>query len=327
MSRKNQRPGNAPDAGQSVTSAETRGARIGFIILAVLVSFVAVWMYVQGRKALQEEVRAIDASPVSISGFRSDLWQLPEERLLGFVEIPAGEFLMGSDPGVDRQAYANERWSATRQQGTVDLPRFFLARYEVTVAQYRAFIEDTGHPFVPEALANEPDHPVANITWTDALAYCRWLQERLLAAEETPSALRELLLAGWRITLPTEAQWEKAARGTAGSVYPWGNQLTGNRANFNTDQTRPVGSFPCPDCNYGLADMSGNVWELTRSPYQPYPYTTADNGTNLEQDALWVMRGGSYADGPANIRCAVRGGVDPGVRNPTIGFRLALSPG
>ncbi|MBT8148072.1 MAG: formylglycine-generating enzyme family protein, partial [Gammaproteobacteria bacterium] len=208
---------------------------------------------------------------------------------------------------------------------SVDLPGFFMARYEVTVAQYREFVRDTGRAAVPETLAAENDHPVTNITWTDALAYARWLQDRLLQHADTPAQLKSLLEAGWQVSLPTEAQWEKAARGTDGNIYPWGNQPLQQRANFGAAATQPVGSSDCPECNFGLADMSGNVWELTRSPYQSYPYTTEDDRSNLSEDALWVMRGGSYADGPANVRAAVRGGVDPGVRNATIGFRLVLT--
>ena len=317
------KPGNAASGeGGGSPPAEQRSGIIGFIILSVLVAFVAVWMYVQGRQALlPAEPAEVAAAGAMIDGFRADLWQLPDEPMLGFVEIPEGKFLMGSNPAVDRQAYENERWSQGARQGTVDLPRFYMARYEVTVGQYSAFVQDTGRPFVQAALSGEPDHPVANITWTDALAYSRWLQARLLASAQTPAAIRTLLAEGWQITLPTEAQWEKSARGSEGAIYPWGNRLLEGRANFGADSTRPVGSFECPDCSYGLSDMSGNVWELTRSPFKPYPYNSEVDLATLGEDALWVMRGGSYADGPANIRTAVRGGVDPGVRNTTIGFQ------
>jgi formylglycine-generating enzyme required for sulfatase activity len=86
-----------------------------------------------------------------------------------------------------------------------------------------------------------------------------------------------------------------------------------------------VGGFVCAECPYGLADMSGNVWEWTRSPYQPYPYDPTDDRDDLESDALWVMRGGSFGDDPRQVRAAVRGGADPGARRPFIGFRVALS--
>jgi len=86
-----------------------------------------------------------------------------------------------------------------------------------------------------------------------------------------------------------------------------------------------VGSFSCPECQFGLMDMSGNVWEWTRSPYQNYPFDSADDRGNLSEDALWIMRGGSYNDEANNARAAVRGAADPGARRPFIGFRVVLS--
>ncbi|MCB1669788.1 MAG: SUMF1/EgtB/PvdO family nonheme iron enzyme [Gammaproteobacteria bacterium] len=318
--------GGGAEAGKASQPAQQRGARIGFVILAVLVTFVALWMQIQGRRALTVPGnQALATATEKVAGFQADFLQLPDDPLLGMVEIPAGEFLMGSDPSVDRQAYENERWSATQRQGTVTLPDYYIGRFEVTVGQYAAFVQATGHAYLPSALSANPDYPVANVTWTDALAYCRWLQNQLLDSERTPTGLRELLRAGWTVTLPTEAEWEKAARGSDGRLYPWGNRLQEGFANFGSSASRPVGSYDCPDCSYGLSDMSGNVWELTRSPLQPYPYSSKDDFDSLDGDALWVMRGGSYADGPANIRAAVRGGVDPGVRNDTIGFRLVLT--
>lgn len=325
MNVKNEQSVAGSGTGLSAEPDRYPGASTGFIILTVLVAFVAVWMSVQGRQALQEGNSTAIAPSTMLDGFNAALWQLPDEPLLGFVEVPAGAFLMGSNPSIDRQAYENERWSRATRQGTVDLPGFYIGRYEVTVAQYLEFVRDTGRAALPETLSADLTHPVTNITWTDALAYARWLQDRLLQHADTPAAIKSLLEAGWQISLPTEAQWEKAARGTSGNIYPWGNQLMQERANFGSSTTRPVGSYPCSECNYGLADMAGNVWELTRSPFQAYPYSAEDDRDNLSEDALWVMRGGSYADGPGNVRAAVRGGVDPGVRNDTIGFRVVLT--
>ena len=257
--------------------------------------------------------------------FRSDGWFLPDEALFGFVEIPGGRFLMGSDPSVDALAFETERWSEAAPQGTVDLPVFLIGRYEVTVAQFRAFVEATGSDVDEQALIAPPDHPIAFVSWPDALAYARWLDSTLREAPQTPPELRQLLLDGWRITLPTEAQWEKAARGENGRVFPWGNGIVPELANYAGAGASPVGDFDCRECAYGLSDMSGNVWEWTRSPYQPYPYTAADDRDNLEVDALWVMRGGGFADTEQNVRAAVRGGADPGVRRDFIGFRLVVS--
>jgi formylglycine-generating enzyme required for sulfatase activity len=252
--------------------------------------------------------------------FRADAWALPDEDLLGFVEIPAGPFVMGADAKLDPLAFDNERW-----QGTVDVPLFYIGRFEATVAQFKAFVDATSFKVDAQALQDAPNHPVTFISWPDALAYCRWLERRLREWPATPARLRALLQEGWRVTLPTEAQWEKAARGTDRRVYPWGNEPRKDRANFESKGTTPVGQFPCPECPFGLADMSGNVWELTRSPYQPYPYDESDDRRDLDADALWIMRGGHFGDPARNVRTTTRGGADPGARRAFIGFRIVIS--
>lgn len=264
--------------------------------------------------------------PTELAGFRADAWFLPADDMLGFVEVRGGPFLMGSDPTVDPLAFDIERWSPTQAQGTVDVPTFYVARFEVTVAQYAAFVRASGHRVADQgALAGRPNFPVVSVSWTDALAYASWLEQSLRAADVTPAELRRLLDEGWHVTLPTEAQWEKAARGTDGRIYPWGNTPRAERANYQGPGVTRVGAFDCPECPYGLSDMSGNAWEWTKSPYQPYPYDPTDDALGLDVDALWIMRGGSFSDGPQNIRAAVRGGADPGARRPFIGFRLVLS--
>ena len=265
--------------------------------------------------------------PDALDGFRADAWFLPDDALLGWVEIPAGPFTLGSDPTVDPRAFENERWSAQRAQGTVDLPAFAIGRYEVTVAQFRAFAETTGVTVDAATLGGPPDHPVGSVSWPDALAYGRWLEATLREWPGTPPLLRQWLDAGWRVTLPSEAEWEKAARGGDGRVYPWGNVPRRDRANYGGgDGPTPAGSFDCPECPFGLHDMSGNVWELTRSPYQPYPYDESDDDADLETDALFVMRGGSFMDPAGNVRAATRGGADPGARRLFIGFRVVITP-
>lgn len=259
------------------------------------------------------------------SRFRPDLWFLPAEDLLGFVEIPSGPFLMGSDPALDSLAYDNEHWLETGGQATVEIPSFYIGRYEVTVAQFRAFVEATGHRADPAALTGVADHPVSAVSWPDALSYARWLEGELIGSPDTPAGLASLLEEGWRVTLPTEAEWEKAARGTDGRIYPWGNEPRRDRANFGSGGPRPVGSVPCPECPHGLADMAGNVWEWTRTPFRTAPYDGRGSPTNLADDALWVIRGGSFGDSEQNVRTAVRGGGDPGARRPFIGFRVGIS--
>ena len=257
--------------------------------------------------------------------FRMSAWNLPDEPLLGFVEVPAGPFPMGSNPLIDPMAFENERWSESRRQGAVELPDYYIARYETTIAQYQAFIDATGYSAAQLADSSQENLPASGVSWTDALAYARWLEAAMKSSDQTPPELRELLENGWHLTLPNEAEWEKAARGTESRIFPWGNQPRKDRANFSGSGPVPVGSIPCPECPYGLRDMSGNVWEWTRSPYQPYPFTTEDDFENLAEDALWVMRGGSFNDVENNVRTAVRGAADPGARRPFIGFRLVIS--
>jgi len=266
------------------------------------------------------------ALTLELPGYRADLGHLPDGPLLGFVEIADGPFLMGSDPAIDTLAYDVERWSADQPQGVVDVPAFFIGRSEVTVAQFAAFVEATGYEVDPQALAGPLLHPVSLVSWPDALAYCRWLEELLRESPATPPELRTMLVEGWRLTLPSEAQWEKAARGGDGRIFPWGNELRRDRANFATGRTAPVGELACPECPHGLSDMSGNVWEWTRSPWQPYPYDEADDREGLEGDALWVMRGGSFADPVRHVRAAIRGAAGPDVRREFIGFRVVIAP-
>jgi formylglycine-generating enzyme required for sulfatase activity len=250
---------------------------------------------------------------------------LPADDMLGFVEVPSGPFIMGSDKATDPLAFDNETWSPTEPRGVVDLPAFYIARYEVTVAQFQVFVAATGKSVEPQTLSSPPVHPVAFVSWPDALAYCRWLEAAMKVSRTTPASLKESLNAGWHVTLPSEAEWEKAARGTDGRRYPWGNEARGDRANMRGDRTVAVGSMDCPECAHGLSDMGGNVWEWTRSPYQPFPYDPNDDSSTTTADALWVMRGGSFNDTEQTIRAATRGAADPGARRSFIGFRVALT--
>lgn len=250
---------------------------------------------------------------------------MPEDRLLGFVDIPAGSFPMGSNPLIDPMAFENERWSESRRQGIFEVSQYYIARYETTVAQYRAFVEATNYMADPQSLAGPDNYPVTFVSWTDALAYSRWLDGQLRALPELPLELKRFLDDGGKVTLPNEAEWEKAAKGEEGRIYPWGNQFLPGMANVNTGELQAIGGAQCADCAYGLSDMSGNVWEWTRSPYLSYPFETSLDRVNLSEDALWVMRGGSFNDEINNARAAVRGAADPAARRPFIGFRVVLS--
>jgi formylglycine-generating enzyme required for sulfatase activity len=315
-----------PPTTEPVQTAATRGQALGLVFIAATVIVVAAFMYMQRPTESQVAPKTAEsAQDAALPGFRADAWFLPDDELLGFVEIAGGPFRMGSDPSVDPLAYDNERWSTSIPQTEVELPTFYIGRYEVTVAQFRAFAADAGFAADETSLSGLPDHPVTFVSWPDALAYCRWLDEALRESPETPASLRRLLESGWHVTLPTEAQWEKAARGSDARIFPWGNEPRRDRANYRGSGTTSVGSFACPECPFGLSDMSGNAWELTQSPYRPYPYRAVLTDINLEADALWVMRGGSFGDPEQNIRTATRGGADPGARRGFIGFRVVLT--
>lgn len=248
------------------------------------------------------------------------------DDLGGFVEIPAGAFTMGAGPRTSPDAFDNERWSPTADEGTLDLATFYLARREVSAGEFAAFVRASGWRADPRVLAASPAAPASYVAWTDALAYTRWLTTSLARATATPPRLAALLKAGWRVSLPTEAQWEKAARGGDRRIYPWGETLGRDHATFDAPAPVAVGQHPCPACSYGLEDLAGNVWEWTRSPYQPYPYDESNDRDGLDADALWVMRGGGFGDPARLIRTTARGAAEPGARRPFIGFRVALVP-
>jgi formylglycine-generating enzyme required for sulfatase activity len=314
----------------NISDAAVGRGQVGGVIIVLLVGVVSAWLYIQRPDPLLTSSSSSSAMRVDLSepeGFRRDVWFLPDEELLGFVEVPAGPFLMGSDPNHDQMLFDNERWVPSGGRELVHLPTYYIGRYEVTVAQFSMFVEATGFRVDDGALARPANHPVTHISWPDALAYCRWLESSLLGSPATPNFLRELIENGWRVSLPTEAEWEKAARGSDGRIFPWGDTPRRDRANYEATDSAPVGSFNCPECPFGLFDMSGNVWELTSSAYRPYPYGPITDLATLPQDALWVMRGGSYSDSSRNIRAAVRGGADPGARRSFIGFRVALIQG
>ncbi|MCY4358827.1 MAG: SUMF1/EgtB/PvdO family nonheme iron enzyme [Gammaproteobacteria bacterium] len=298
--------------------------RVGITVISFATVLVALYLFQVSTPKQQTEKTKSIAEWKDLPGFSSTHWYLPDEELLGFVEIPAGTFIMGSNPALDRMAYLNEQWSDLRRQGEVDLPRYFIARNETTKAQFARYLAESGQKEWQPTTEQNWNLPAANLSWPEALAYTRWLDQQLRKATDIPNALRIILDSDARVTLPNEAEWEKAARGTDGRIFPWSSSPIDSLANFNAEAPRLVGS-KCTQCAWGLHDMAGNVWELTRSPLKNYPWSAEDDAGNLDGDALYVMRGGSYADSLNNIRAAVRGAVDPGARNETIGFRIVIS--
>jgi formylglycine-generating enzyme required for sulfatase activity len=273
--------------------------------------------------------------------FRVEAWFLPDEPLVGFVEIPAGPFLMGSDKKNDPQTYDNET-----PQHTLTLPGYYLSRYPVTVAQFRAFVEQSGYePEDPDSLRGLANHPVVYISWYEAVRYCQWLTEHLREWPDTPEPLATLLRKeGWQVMLPSEAEWEKAAGGPStgsgdGRIYPWGDEFDANRANTSEtriDELSAVGCFPQGASPYGCLDMAGNVWEWTRSlwgkdygkPDFRYPYDPGDGRERLDapNNVLRVLRGGAFWGGLGDARCAARRWHYPDSRNDHRGFRVVVRP-
>ncbi|WP_300449131.1 SUMF1/EgtB/PvdO family nonheme iron enzyme [Accumulibacter sp.] len=258
--------------------------------------------------ATQRRIAAAEALGV-IGGSR--YWRPPHGDP-EWVAIPAGEFTMGEAEAAHR----------------VRLPAYAIARVPVSNAQYALFVQATGYD-PPEYWngkrppRNREAHPVVEVSWHDALAYCRWLSE----ATRRP------------IGLPSEAEWEKAARGDADArAYPWGDVFDAARCNVGGsgfDGTTPVGVFAHGASPYGCLDMAGNVWEWTRSlwgkdPQKPtfvYPYAASDpkrEDLNAPDDVYRVVRGGSWYFLRGFARCAYRYGFRPGFRYVFLGFRVVL---
>jgi len=237
-------------------------------------------------------------------------------ELAEMIRIPAGEFIMGTD---------NPRTNPeNRPAHRVWLPSYWIDKYPVTNAQYARFVAATGHrpPLhwengrIPRGLAL---HPVTMVSWYDARDYCRWAGKRL----------------------PTEAEWEKAARGTDGRIWPWGNQMDPNRLNtyYRIGRTTPVNAFPNGASPYGVMDMAGNVQEWTATRFAPYPGTDAPkelfaakvldpNYRPRKEEkerglAYYVMRGGSWKSDPFSTATYHRNYSLPNYAADFYGFRCA----
>ena len=239
------------------------------------------------------------------------------------VRIPAGTFIMGSDKKVDHNAYQPEF-----PQRKVYLDAFEIDKFEVTTVQFLKFVLATNRaPLIDwqydggnfqETMVN---HPVMHVSWYDADAYCKWAGKRL----------------------PTSAEWEKAARGEDGRIYPWGNQPAGlSRANFGRTglsgpvRDRPerlllyppiisVDKYENAVSPYGVFQMAGNVAEWTADWYDPHYYKTAPdrNPKGPEKGTQKAFRGGGWIDSTPSVRPAQRNGTEPNTKMNWLGFRCA----
>ena len=250
-----------------------------------------------------------------------------------YVAIPAGSFTMGAqkaDPSKtnhDPEAYENEG-----PVSDVALDAYRIGRYPVTVTEYRRFLESGGYadplhwtaggpgrrqaPQRWEEQLPFPNRPVVGVSWYEALAYCRW--------------------AGG--SLPSEAEWERAARGTEGRRFPWGTDPPNTRCNYdcNIGHPTPVGIYPLGTTPEGVHDLAGNVWEWTRSlwgtdwnkPGLKYPYDASDGREDLEaaESVARVLRGGEFGSNAWYVRCTCRNGHVPLDHGWSIGFRVVVCP-
>jgi formylglycine-generating enzyme required for sulfatase activity len=305
----------------------------------------------------------LDHVPVLNPDSYEVITKVREKDGMVMVYVPAGEFKMGSwgDNWIRKTESPKEiEWKNSGLYIFPDeipgrkvyLDAYWIDQTEVTVAMFRKFIQETGyvttaerdgwgkcwtpgpkeeewekvpgadweHPYGPDSSA-EDDHPVTQVSWEDALAYAEWVGGKL----------------------PTEAQWEKAARGTDGRYWPWGIVFDGNLVNScdlsckierwkdeRTDDgfafTSPAGSFPGGASPYGALDMSGNVWEWTRDWYEKYYYWRAPdkNPTGPESGSLRSMRGGAWYDTDVWMTCTVRHQNPARDRYTDLGFRCVL---
>jgi iron(II)-dependent oxidoreductase len=191
----------------------------------------------------------------------------------------------------------------------VYLDAYHIDKYEVTNAEYRRFVDATGRAaptFWNDARFNGPTQPVIGVTWHDADAYCRWAGKRL----------------------PTEAEWEKAARGTDGRKYSWGEQWDPSRANSTESRlgrTAPLGTYPTGVSSYGAHDMAGNVWEWVADWYNKDYYQSSPqrNPKGPNSGTTRVLRGGSWYSDPFALRAAERNDEPADRRLDRVGVRCA----
>jgi len=260
----------------------------------------------------QEPVPAVKQNlPASPRGSHEVLDALPPWAP-ALVHIPAGPFLMGSSDA-DKQADDDEN-----PQHTLTLPDFWISKTPVTNAQFRPFVEGDGYKnwaywteagwqwrerdktvspgYWGDAEWNGDNYPVVGVSWFEAVAYCRWLSAQ----------------TGHPFRLPSEAEWEKAARGPKGLIWPWGNSWEVGRCNSEEaglKRTSPVGQYPEGASPYGALDMAGNVWEWCATEWRKrYPYQLEDEWAEayLDKNKSPMLRGGSWYDAQKSVRGAYR---------------------
>jgi len=264
------------------------------------------------EQAKAEFTRALEVKPDggeaitelrALSGEATPILPTPPSAVeAAMIAIPAGEFTMGSENKIERPPHA------------VFVDAFEIDQFEVTNEQFERFIAETGYITDAEKAGdtswrayatNKPNHPVVKVSWNDAKAFCEWAQKRL----------------------PTEAEWEKAARGTDGRTYPWGNDWDVNKANTKEAGYRGttiVGSFPAGASPYGVMDMAGSVSEWTSDWFKQYPgYPGGDNEAQYFGEKYRVIRGGGWFSDQEQVRTTERSASSVELANDDVGFRCA----
>ncbi len=285
--------------------------KLAFLVAVLFFTSLPLVGILRGTSPTPKEDRAISSESDQDSARTSDedhyddaKEPIAEEMVL----IPAGPFTRGTMAGgYDEQP-----------EGMVSLSAFHIDRYEVTNFQYNQFREATGHrkPSPPSRYARNlgkmrhGNQPVVYVSWGDAAAYCRWKGKRL----------------------PTEAEWEKAMRGTDGRLWPWGNADDPRAANHGRvddgyEVTAPVGKFIKDISPYGVSDGTGNVMEWVADWYRERVYRdgTKENPSGPGHGVFRVLRGGSYTTSGLDLRITSRSKMVPDFRDETIGFRCAKS--
>lgn len=258
-------------------------------------------LYLIGQKKVSARKAAINAITVPKGQKSGDKAKNPIDDA-EMVWVPAGEFLMGSN-NKDEEACANEK-----PQHKIYLDGYYVYKYEVTVAQYRKFCEDTNREMPEEPFWGWKDnYPIVMVSWNDAKAYADWA----------------------RACLPSEAQWEKAARGQNGRIFTWGDVWDEDKyANReNSEQAQLVGTFPDDKSVYGALDMIGNISEWCSDWFDEkyYKKSTDKNPSGPKTGTLRVIRGGSWADdGSTYYRSAYRSHGKPDGKFDNCGFRCVM---
>jgi formylglycine-generating enzyme required for sulfatase activity len=287
----------------------------GAMVALIVVAAVLIALLSEGDNHSDRLAAALDRAQKFSGG--NDDWEPFEWEFDGvaMVLVPAGCFMMGStDEQVDYAVYemgVERSWVEGEQPAhrvCIDDP-FWIDKYEVTNAQYKRCVGagDCAPPGDPTYFDDPAyaDHPVVFVDWHQARAYAEWVGG----------------------SLPNEAEWEYAARGPDGLVFPWGNAFDCSQGNFylgcdSFDQTAPVGSFPVGTSWVGALDLSGNVWEWSSTIYQDYPYQAGDGREDPAGNAVRVLRGVAFDSYQGGARCANRLSRAPDYWGDVFGFRV-----